>query len=403
MLLAQGLDLRGSQAGVAEHAALGQQVAEVARRQPGVQHVVEGAAHRQHALPHACEFDFPVGAQGRVGEHRRDDLATVDRRTRVVATHRELELAEDVDRLRRIRADDAQRAAALAVETHALRKRIGNEERDTRRGKRPHGVGIGLDAVAEALVGQVEVGDQPALAQQRDQDVPLATAEVDTGRVVAAGMEQHGAFGRQTRERVQHAVEVQTAGRGIEVRVGVDRQPGALEHRAVVVPGRVADPDRAAGKEAIDEVGTDLQAAARADRLDGRDPAGGHRLVRGTEQQRLHRGAEVRCAFNRQIGLRGPAAANDSLGAANRGHDRDAAFVVEVDADAQVDLVRTRIFLEVLVEAQDRVAREVRNVLEHGGRAGQGRGRGDGGAGRPQAASAASMSALSDSGLSVGA
>ena len=54
------------------------------------------------------------------------------------------------------------------------------------------------------------------------------------------------------------------------------------------------------------------------------------------------------------------------LGLAHRVHHRDAASVVEVDADRQVDLGAARVLLEVLVEAQDRVAGEGFDVLEHG-------------------------------------
>ena len=78
------------------------------------------------------------------------------------------------------------------------------------------------------------------------------------------------------------------------------------------------------------------------------------------------------------------------LGAAHRVEHRDAAGVVEVDADRQVDLARPRILLEILVQAQDRVAAERLDVLEHARL-------------RGQAASAASMSPLQRSGESFGA
>ena len=45
---------------------------------------------------------------------------------------------------------------------------------------------------------------------------------------------------------------------------------------------------------------------------------------------------------------------------------RDAPGIVEVDADRQVDLVRPRVLLEVLVEAEDGIAGEGFDVGEHG-------------------------------------
>ena len=86
----------------------------------------------------------------------------------------------------------------------------------------------------------------------------------------------------------------------------------------------------------------------------------------GAEQQHLHRAAEIGRAFDRQV-RPGPAFGDDpSFGAAHRIEHRNAPGIVEVDADAEVDLVRPCIPVEVLVEAQDRVAGEGGNVLEHG-------------------------------------
>jgi hypothetical protein len=59
---------------------------------------VQRGAHRLDALAHRRQLGLPVAPQRRLGEHGGDDLAAVDRRARVVAAHRELELAEDVDR-----------------------------------------------------------------------------------------------------------------------------------------------------------------------------------------------------------------------------------------------------------------------------------------------------------------
>ena len=289
-------------------------------------------------------------------------------------------------------------AAALAVHAHALGERVGDEEREPGVGHRARHPGVFGHAVAIALVGEVEVGHELALAQQRDQDVPLRARQVDAGRVVAAGVQQHDAARRQRAQRVEHRVEAHAAARRVVVRIAVDLEAGALEHRAVVVPGRVADPDLARREEAVDELGADAQAAARADRLDRRDAPARHGLVPGAEKQLLHRAAAVGRALDRLVRL-GTAGGDDlGLGAPHRLEHRDAALVVEVDADRQVDLVRPRILLEGLVQAQDRIAGIGFDVLEHG-------------AGlwagcvfdRCQAASAASMSWRSDSGLSCGA
>ena len=59
-------------------------------------------------------------------------------------------------------------------------------------------------------------------------------------------------------------------------------------------------------------------------------------------------------------------AEQQAFGLAHAVEHGDAAFVVEVDADRQVDLVRTRILLEILVQRQDRITGKRFNVLEHG-------------------------------------
>jgi hypothetical protein len=75
------------------------------------------------------------------------------------------------------------------------------------------------------------------------------------------------------------------------------------------------------------------------------------------EQQRLHGGAEVGRALHRQVGL-GAAGGQHRAASASRTRvqHRDAAGVVEVDADRQVDLVGRGSFWKGLVEAEDRVA-----------------------------------------------
>jgi hypothetical protein len=89
------------------------------------------------------------------------------------------------------------------------------------------------------------------------------------------------------------------------------------------------------------------------------------------------------------------------------GQHRDAAGVVEVDADRQVDLVAARVLLEGFVQAQDGVAGIGLDVAEHGAVlvwVGRGRWPLSGGCSRLQAAARAfSMSLRSDSGVSLGA
>ena len=73
---------------------------------------------------------------------------------------------------------------------------------------------------------------------------------------------------------------------------------------------------------------------------------------------------------------------------------RNAALLVEIDADAQVDLVRPRVGVEDLDQREDRVARKGLDMRKHRAVLPTAQG---------FAANAASMSFFSDAGVSVGA
>ena len=394
MFLAQAVHLLRGQAGVAEHAALGQEVVEVAARQLGRQHRMQALAHGLDALAHRGHVGFPRSAQRRVVQHLGHHRGGVQRRAGVVAAHGGAQLAQHQFGLGRVLAHHAQRAGTLTVQAHALAERVGDEERQAGAGQRPHRERVFVDALAVALVGQVQVGQQAAGLEHRDQLLPLGRGQVDAGGVVAASMHQHHAAARQLLQRFQHLAELHAAGGGVVVRVGVHRQAAAFEHRAVVVPGGVAHVHLRIGQPALDEVAAHLQAAAAAHGLQRGDAAAGHRLMVGAEQQRLHALAAGGQAFHRQVGLGAAFVDQLLLGLAHAVQHRNAAGVVEVDADRQIRLVGARVLLEGVVQAQDGVAAVGFDVLEHGHGSLQGM------ADYPRAAS---MSALSDSGLSVGA
>ena len=97
---------------------------------------------------------------------------------------------------------------------------------------------------------------------------PLLRRRIDAGRVVAAGVQHDDrAVRAAARSAREHAVEVEAARRRVVVRVAVDREAGALEQRAVVLPAGIADPDLRAGREPAQEIGADLEAAGAAQRL----------------------------------------------------------------------------------------------------------------------------------------
>lgn len=118
---------------------------------------------------------------------------------------------------------------------------------------------------------------------------------------MAARVQQYHAVGRQGLQGSQHAVEVHATGGLVKIRVGVHLEAGAFEDGAVVVPGRVADPDFGLREVALEEVGTDFQGAGATHSLHSGHATAGHGRVIGTEQQRLDGLAVAGQAFHRQV------------------------------------------------------------------------------------------------------
>ena len=183
-------------------------------------------------------------------------------------------------------------------------------------------------------------------------------------------MQQHDALRRQFVDGRQHAGKVEASGGRVVIGVGLDLESCAFKDRAVVVPGRIRHMDRAGREIALDEISANLQAAARADALD-RHRTCQHRVGRA-EQQRLHSAAEIGSAFHRQIGPGAGIGHHGELGLAYRIEHRDASGIIEIDADRQIDLVLPGVVLEVLVEAQDRIAGIGVDMFEHSGNSGDG-------------------------------
>lgn len=121
-------------------------------------------------------------------------------------------------------------------------------------------------------------------------------------------------------------------------------------------PRRIAHPHLRLRKVALDEIRADLQRARSAERLHARDAAIGARRAVVAEHERLHGAAIMRKTGHRQIRLWTEVFQDRQFRLAHGLHHRQTAFVVKVNADAQVDLIGARIFLEVFVQRQDRVA-----------------------------------------------
>jgi hypothetical protein len=209
----------------------------------------------------------------------------------------------------------------------------------------------------KALVGHVQERGELARLDGGDDLVPLRGGDVVARGVVAAGMQHDdGARGRRV-QRSQHAVEVDAAGGRVVVGVGLDHETGRGEQRAVVFPAGVADHDLGVGRQLLEEVSADLQAAGAANALGGDHAAALDRLAVGAEHQALDGGVIGGHAVHGQVAAWLGRIHHLLFGGLDAFEQRQLAVVVEINADAQVDLVGVGVCGELFVQAQDRVAR----------------------------------------------
>jgi hypothetical protein len=138
--------------------------------------------------------------------------------------------------------DQGQRPDPLAIQRERLGKRVGDEQRCARPGESAHCIGVGVDPVAEALIGNVDKGDELALEDDANHFAPLRGAQVHSGRVVAAGVQDDDRARGQARKRVAHAGEIEAVRGRVVIRIAGDLEPGVFEQGTMVFPARFRDP-----------------------------------------------------------------------------------------------------------------------------------------------------------------
>jgi len=349
--------LRCGQAGIGEHAALLNDEREVLGNALGLDGIDQAGTHGADAITHAGQLGFPHLPKFRRGQHGSNQGAAVDRRIGVVGADNALDLGQDASRFVLAGGDDGQRTDAFAVEREALGEGAGYEELQAGGREGANGDRVGIDAIGEALVGHVEERHQAARTTDIDDFLPLGVGEIGAGRIVAAGVQDDDRAGLETVKAGLHAGEVNTTRGGVVVRIVFDDKTRRFEKGAVVLPGGVADVNLGVRIEALQVIGTDLQGAGTAERLGGDDLALGDQFRVLAEQQVLHRLVVGRGAFDRLVATGQGGLDASVLGGLDGGEQGDLAVVVEIDANAEVDLGATGVGVERLVQAEDRVTR----------------------------------------------
>src|SRR5690606_24973333 len=129
------------------------------------------------------EFRLPFGTQRRIVEDDLDDLGTMVRGLADRSPDDALHLARDDFRLRGIAADCDGDAGAFAIEPEVLRGREADHRLRHGGDDLADAIGVLLEAVAEAEIGEVDEGESAGALKAGGNRVPLFARQARTGRV----------------------------------------------------------------------------------------------------------------------------------------------------------------------------------------------------------------------------
>src|SRR5579864_5381341 len=227
MLRAQLPDLRCRDAEKREHPVVTRNEAEVAPRAALGEVSHDLTPQLLDTVAHGIELVGPLPAEHGVGEDRLDDGGAVIGGHRPERAREAYQLAHGGIGVRLRLAHHAQGARALAVQTEVLRARHREQQLRELGAEEPQAEGVRVQALAEALVGHVDEGDELTALDQREDLAPFALSQVGARRVVTRGVQQHHGPRRQPLERGEHLLELHSAARRIVIGIGLEPDPAA--------------------------------------------------------------------------------------------------------------------------------------------------------------------------------
>ena len=213
------------------------------------------------------------------------------------------------------------------------------------------------------MIGHVHKREKAAFGEDVQQRVPLFGQQIRAGWVVAAGVQhEHGVFRLPVCKRAQIG-EIDAEGFGVVIRIAADFEACGGENAAVVVPCGVADKCFGVRKRAVQQIRAQPQRARTAQGLHNGHAVFGNGAVFAEKQLGQLR-AQSCVPFHRQIAFHAQTRA--CFGDADAFRLRHASFAVEINADAEVGFVRSRVVLEGVYQAEDGVAFIAGKVGKHG-------------------------------------
>ena len=326
--------------------------AETIRTGQALQFIGQLLAQGQHAQTGLFQLCSPIGPQRVVVQDHRNQTRAVIRREGIVLTVEEGQ-GTLVQRLCAcVLRHRHQQARALTVDAEVLGT-AGRDQTLGRIGRNiAHTLGVFLQTIAKALIGNVDHRDQTAFIQDRDNFLPLHHVEVGTCRVVAAAMQQdHIAFVGRLQVR-DHTVEIDATGFAVEVAIGDRFDVQIVQDRNMVRPGRVRHKNAGTRVGHLDQFkrlahGAGAPRCCRSSDVAARNAVG--------QDQLDHRIGIGRITCQTDIGFRGLLFPEFVLCRLDGAHDRRHPFGVLVDAHAKINLGLARIVAIHLHQRQDLV------------------------------------------------
>ena len=254
---------------------------------------------------------------------------------------------------------DEQRADAVAIDAEILVAALGNDDFVALRQYAAKAGRILVQAAPEALVGDVDERDQPALAAHVGDLRPLDRVEIGAGRIVAAAVEQRDVAGAALADLGQHVLEADRALSALVIRIFHDLQADGADDRRVIGPARRPQQHSGATVGGRDQLEPQPQRAAAARSLDPGDAVVARMLA---EQDRPQQLGKALVAGAAEIGLGHLRIEQPPLGFLHHLEDWRIARGIAENADSDVDLVGPRIGFGHGDQGEQRIADHGRQV-----------------------------------------
>jgi len=367
VLADHSLALLGSQTSEREHTDLSGNMAPVTLGSKSLDGSSKLGTHVSHTVGDGNELLEPLLTVLGVVEDGSSNAGTVLGRRRVVASDDDLDLAHDTAGSSLVLADEVEGTSSLTIETHDLGERLSDDHLESLIEEVTETVTILIEATTgESLVGGIEEGVEVVLLANLSNLVPLLLGRIDTSGVVSASVQEHARTSGGSLEILNHTLEVETLGLGVEVSVLSNIKAASGKDLVVVTPSGSTNID-GSGSEFLQESTNDIESTSTGESLSGDDTGIVDSGVIETEKNTTGTLGEVSKTINGQVLLvESVVRDNLLLNLADNGENERLAIVISVSTNTQVNLSGVLISLETSGKGKDRISGSLLDVSKVG-------------------------------------